>query len=348
MKKILAALLALSISAILLVSCTNSSDDTASTTQSTETESVVTTDESLSDTQELTESELPEDDEDAEEVEDDEEIFVDVEYLINEYSLDELIENSDCAFTARYIECIPNEYYVEFAFEVVDNVYGEVTDDVIYVYRNGGVGDVYEIDYSYDMTEEIYEVGKEYILITERYSSIMYEHDRYMIAADILLCPEDNVYVLYSEDIEIPDGMTAVEYISSFYDDRRAEDAANYVPAEEVVYENAIDEMCGEAKFVGIVRTESLLSESNVGKNATYFCTVTTLYKGDFDDLDTYADGTILLSVFKDKVEVGGEYIVAFTPADEGSLIYVQETVESVYDVSDDVISQIETSLAIK
>ena len=60
-----------------------------------------------------------------------------------------------------------------------------------------------------------------------------------------------------------------------------------------------------------------------------------------YSDLNTYDDGTFLLSLRKGTVEVGKRYIIGFTPADEGSLIYSQETEHSVYEVSDALLEEI-------
>lgn len=253
------------------------------------------------------------------------------EYL----TFDELISMSDVAIVGEYIETIEHEYYIEQKFKVNECLYGGVTDPEIYLYSDIGVANVEGIGYSYESGADVYEEGLSYILVMERQQSILYDHDCYMLNADVLLCESSNEYSMYARLIDIPAGFTMRDYIISVY---------NSVPhpasvSEPVSYENELSEMVGESTYVGIVIILEMEGEGKVHNGNVYRCSVESLSKGS--NLNTYGDGTILMTILKGKVELGHRYIIGFSPADEGSLIYVQETVDSVYDVSDELLSEI-------
>lgn len=261
------------------------------------------------------------------------------EYL----TFDELILISDAAIVGEYIETIGQEYYIEQKFKVKECLYGDVTDQEIYLYSNIGTGHVGEIDYSYESGAGVYEEGLSYLLVMERQQSILYDHDCYMLNADVLLCESRNEYSMYGRSIDIPAGSTMRDYIISVY---------NSVPhpasvSETVSYENELSEMVGESTYVGIVNILEMEGEGKVHNGNVYRCSVESLSKGS--NLNTYGDGTILMTILKGKVEVGHRYIIGFSPADKDSadsLIYVQSTVANVYDVSDELLSEI-TRLAV-
>lgn len=256
------------------------------------------------------------------------------EYL----TFDELISMSDVAIVGEYIETIEHEYYIEQKFKVNECLYGGVTDPEIYLYSDIGIANVGGIAYSYESGADVYEEGLSYLLVMERQQSILYDHDCYMLNADVLLCESSKEYSMYARAIDIPADSTMRDYIISVY---------NSVPhpvsvSEPVSYENELSEMVGESTYVGIVNILEMEGEGKVHNGNVYRCSVESLSKGS--NLNTYGDGTILMTILKGKVEVGHRYIIGFTPADKDSadsLIYVQSTVASVYDVSDELLSEI-------
>ena len=62
-----------------------------------------------------------------------------------------------------------------------------------------------------------------------------------------------------------------------------------------------------------------------------YTCKASSLSKGD--KLYTYEDGTFLLSLMKGMVEPGNTYEIGFDSIEEGGLIYIQSTKNSVFPV---------------
>lgn len=255
-------------------------------------------------------------------------------------TFEELILRSDVAIVGEYVEMIEHESYTEKKFKVKECLYGDVTDSEIYLYSNIGTGHITEIDYTYEYGTDVYKVGMNYILIMEKKQSVMYDHDRYMLAADVFLCENNNEYSLYSQSIDIPTETAVKDYICSIY---------NSIPHPAVVnvpvsYENEIQEMVGESEYVGTVRILELVNEGKVHNGNVYRCAVESLSKGS--NLNTYDDGTILIVILKNTVEIDNNYIIGFSPVDEGSLIYTQSTDTSVYNVSNELMSEISQSIS--
>lgn len=192
-----------------------------------------------------------------------------------------------------------------------------------------------ELDYTYELGADIYKTGTDYILVMEKNQSVMYDHDRYMLNADVLLCDSSNEYSMYSQSIDIPAGTTAKDYITSVYSSV-SHPATASMPA---FYENEISELIGESVYVGTVKILELVNEGKVHNGNVYRCSVESLYKGN--NLNTYEDGTILITILKNTVDVDNSYMIGFSPVDEDSLIYTQSTDTSVHDISNELISEI-------
>lgn len=146
-----------------------------------------------------------------------------------------------------------------------------------------------------------------------------------MLDTDVFLCENNNEYSMYSQSIEVPTETAVKDYICSIYNSVSHPAVAN-IP---VSYENEIQEMVGESEYVGTVRILELVNEGKVHNGNVYRCTVESLSKGS--NLNTYDDGTILIVILKNTVEIDNNYIIGFSHVDEGSLIYTQSTDTSVY-----------------
>ncbi len=258
-----------------------------------------------------------------------------IEFEQNLLTFEELVAHSNSAIVGEYIETIKHDNYIEQKFKVIECLYGDVTDKEIYLYSNLGVAHVNQINYTYEPGEDKYEVGDKYILVMEKITYIMYEHDRYMLSADVFMSETDKEYSMYSQPIDIPAKTSIKDYICAIY---------NSVPHPTiqdtvVSYKNDIEEMVGESPFVGVVKILGLANEGLVHNGNVYKCSVESLLKGK--TLNTYEDGTILLVIQKNKVDINKEYIIGFYPADENSLIYTQTTLNSIHDVNNELLETI-------
>jgi len=254
---------------------------------------------------------------------------------MREFTFEEVVQESDVAVVAEYIETIEQEAYLEHRFSVKDCLYGGVTNSEIYLYAPYGNAAVSGHSWRFDA--DVYEENMEYLLVTYLKKSPLYVHDRYSISTDVLLCETTGKYTLYGEPIAVPDGMTMREYVCSLHAEQIQEINAD---AEETEYENEVAEMVGSSRYVGIIHIEAMKNEGVFHNGDVFFCTVESLIKGE--ELNTYDDGIFMLTLIKGSVEVGKSYIIGFSPAtDEYSLIYRQQTDASVYEVSDALLEEI-------
>ena len=131
-----------------------------------------------------------------------------MEYEKEMLTFEEIIQRSDVAIVGEYVETIRYDSYIEQKFKVKECLYGDVADSEIYLYAGIGIGHIEEIDYTYELDADVYEAGIEYILIMEKAQSVMYDHDRYMLAADVYLCDSNGIYSMYSRAVDIPGEVT--------------------------------------------------------------------------------------------------------------------------------------------
>ncbi len=244
------------------------------------------------------------------------------------FSFEELVLDSNAAVLGEYVEMIDHDYYVEYKFLVKDCLYGDVTDKEIFLYEIKASRHSDDGTYSYKSGEDTYKKGNDYMLVTERFQSIMYDHDRYLLAADIILNETEGKYVMFSEPIVIPEGKDLKEYILSIYN---SVPHKKEPPKSDKVYADSREEMMEESDFVGIVDILSLTKEKMNDNSNIYTCKASSLSKGD--KLYTYEDGTFLLSLMKGMVEPGNTYEIGFDSIEEGGLIYIQSTKNSVFPV---------------
>lgn len=263
-------------------------------------------------------------------------------------SFEELVQRSDVAVIGEYLDTTEYENHVEHRFKVKECLYGDVPDEEIYLYSNIGTGYISETGYSYELGADIYTEGVEYILIVEQLQSIMYDHDRYLLTTDIFLCNDSGEYLMYSQPIDIPAGTSAEDYICSVHNsaaDLNSDSDFQSADADTPVsYETGVAEMVGESQYVGIIKIESLENENTTHNGNAYRCLAESLMKGT--NLNTFDDGTFIIVILKDTVDVGSSYIIGFSPVDEqDSLVYIQATETSVYPVSDELTAEISQAL---
>lgn|GEM_PF-5315243 len=269
-------------------------------------------------------------------VESQEDVIVDSEHLMSYLCFEDLVGLSDSAILGEYVETITYDNYVEHCFKVSNVYYGDVQDEQIYLYSNKGKAYVEKINYEYELDYCPYEAGKQYILIMDKYSSIMFTHDRYVTGAELLICPEDGVCSMYSEPVSINKNMTVADYIVTLPN--------SYLPAQmdvAKVYNNETERAVANAEYVAKINVCELYFESEIHNGNTYLCDAELLYKGS--ELNLREDGKILLVMLKDTVEVGGEYIVCFSKVSENSVIYTQQTKDSVLEATADIESAIKS-----
>ena len=140
---------------------------------------------------------------------------------------------------------------------------------------------------------------------------------------------------MYSKSIDLPTGVAIKEYILEIYNSV----SHHSVKVDDTIYESDFDEMMAESEYIGKVTVIELISEGKVHNGNTYRCSVEKLVKGKA--LNRYDDGSILMVILKNSVNVGDTYIIGFDQVDDNSLIYTQAVKTSVYDYQDELMNMI-------
>jgi hypothetical protein len=228
--------------------------------------------------------------------------------------LDDTVANSDFGIIGRYTGIEEYEEYVFYHFDVVELIYGSLDLDEV---------SVYAIRTKTDMSGR-YEEGEEYILTLYEEEVVLFDTERRFISpCSEMMFPVDGPFTMYDEELDFNDAAELTDYIASAYDS-----GAHEIAAEPVVeYASDAERIAGESQYIGYVTIDGLELDGSANTN-TYTCTVTELIKGD--SLNTREDGTILMSIMKNTVEIGETYFIGFNSADEDSVIYVQAGLDFV------------------
>ncbi len=233
-------------------------------------------------------------------------------------SFEEAVSSSDALFTGKIEKINYKDGHFEFETSVKEVLGGNVFEKTVFVFPS-------------DTEATKYNEGKEYLFVTQKNDYVMYDYDRYIIAGDIFIFPEEEIFTQYGEDIVLENGGNVIEYIV---------EASEKIPVtEEKVYLNSFEETANEAYHIGIVKINRLYSEGIYHNGNVYTCRVKKLFTEN--ELNKDKDGSIMLVLLKGSVEIGKEYLVGFDPASEYSIIYSQTTRESIFEPTEENISAI-------
>lgn len=260
-------------------------------------------------------------------------------------SFEKAIEISDCAVNAEYVSYLDKGNFVEYEFKINDILYGDVPETTIYVFSMKGTSHIEEIDFTYDIGNDEYTEGDEYLLILEKNDSLFYEHVRYMLVTDIFI-PLKNLEEssMYDQMIEFnhKDTFSSVIEVNDYVKSIKNSNKSISLAEERFLYTKS-DNMkiiVLEADMVLEVTIDELFVEGLVGNGDTYTCSVLDIIKGN--SLQKGEDGKILVTFLKGGVEVGGEYVVMLNKVGDESIIYTQSSKNSVVPVEDeDLINEI-------
>lgn len=160
--------------------------------------------------------------------------------------------------------------------------------------------------------EKLYEEGKTYLLLLQRFSSVYYEHDTYYVLSEQIISSSDSTW-----------GQAATKAKAASL----TEDKTPTYSIEKYTTSKDISEIIDFSDNIFVVSIDSIFAESTVYPTTVYNCTVTGTVKGTPEN-----DGKILITLFNDTVEVGGEYVCMLSGS-EGSIIYTLAAEDGVYPV---------------
>lgn len=160
-----------------------------------------------------------------------------------------------------------------------------------------------------------------------------------------MLLEEDRIYVntsFFPDYLDIMvalDGYAPIAFAFPSLPQETEPTITTYSTYSIYCYSSAAAEMLGKSKFVGVVNVLELDKEGTTFNGNLYRCSVDSLIAGE--NLTTYDDNTFLLWVLKDTVEVGSSYVIGFSSSSERSVYYTQATATSVYEVSEELLSEL-------
>lgn len=229
----------------------------------------------------------------------------------------EVIVHATHILDATYLGPYATDYGVEFMFLPTKVYKGELSDknqSVIYVTSSVDC-EVWSQspDGSGDMP---YKVGETYFLFLEKHISVYYEHDKFVPLGQLLLASDDAKWDAYHVNVEalIKNGSTSV--------------AMYGVPFTE---SDNLDEVFEASENIFVVKIESVIATSTFAPTTLYSCRVQQLVR-DASDVPQY----IWVPLFNDTVEVGEEYLLLLSDANDTKPVYsLASRNHSVYAVSD-------------
>lgn len=158
--------------------------------------------------------------------------------------------------------------------------------------------------------EKLYEEGKTYLLLLQRFSTVYREYDKYLVLDE---------QVISSSDAGWDSAVAAVKAIPLEADKTPTYSIEKYTTSED------ISEIIDFSDNIFVVSIDSIFAESSVYPTTVYNCSVTGTVRGMPEN-----NGDIRITLFNDTVEVGGEYVV-FLVDSNGSSIYTLAAKDGVY-----------------
>ena len=253
--------------------------------------------------------------------------------FFHEYTFEEIVSQSNSALVGRMEELIFNDWYREYRFRVTRWLYGGTEDTEIYLMMQGGTTGCVEGDLNEFVHD--FEIGREYLLITNREQSPVYPHDRYwQSGAYQYFSPEEELYVCGTtafQPVEIPDGSSFEDYLMDLH--RRYHVEGDPLP----VYHSFMEEFLGKSDYIALVKVGEPRTGISTHNGLVYACEIRELLKGE--DLFVQKDGLTDIVLLKDAVTPGESYVIGFVRRDETADYYIQSLKDSILPATEEEIA---------
>jgi len=263
------------------------------------------------------------------------------EALVNYMTDEEIIQNSDVGVAAVYKGKEEHTYNVDYIFEVSENVWGS-TEKIIRVRENYSFTVVVQKEKKvteFGFVEDRFVEGELYFIAAEKKKSIIFPYGViYLMPAELTISLDRKEFWSYGQKRDYPEEEITTTHFLDIYNQKLHENSQAYEPKE---YADAFEEMWDKSEYVVRLKITGLHYEGETGVLATniYYAEVVDQYSGQYP-IYTDDKNTILISILKDTVVTGEEYVIGCSCVDRGVLTentYWQETPDSVY-IPDDVI----------
>lgn len=221
-----------------------------------------------------------------------------------ELSLEEMVDNATHITDAEYIGYEVDEYGVaRFKFKPVNTIMGTFDSDIIYAVTG-------------EKLEEKCTEGKVYMIFLEQIDSVYSDVQQYgfIQPQKKQLTAEDDGWQKQHDDVK-----AILESNPQLYQNDGEE--------KTFTLSNDMDEILNCSAHIFKVRVDNVFTESTIAPTTVYECSVTaTLKSKPVND-----NGNLLINMFNDTVEVGKEYIVLLSDAQESAPVYTLSSRNSVY-----------------
>lgn len=218
-------------------------------------------------------------------------------------TFEKLLMDATDAIKGKCVNIVDKGKDREYEFQILERYAGEEVLTNIFVYEEG----------SDDLNNAIYEIGKKYYLILNRYINVLYEHDRYTVSANLFV-PADDIEQstmygdLLQKNSDLPknfDELQFKNYVIEQLNNRNPEKISLYGGQK---YTIATDMQTVIREAEGVFQVEIMQnSYPDISEiHDIYQCKVTEVFKGNID-----VDAVIEIFFAKNTVQPQQQYIVA-------------------------------------
>lgn len=248
---------------------------------------------------------------------------------------EELIARVTDVVKGKCISVIEKTDGKEYEFQVLERYAGEEVLTNIFIYQDLYDANVVNSNISYNASDIIYEIGKEYYLVLGRYINVLYEQDRYNVSANLFI-PADDVEqsTMYGEALylhsDLPKNFNETQLKNHIVEqlNNRDPETIKLYKGQKYTLATDMQTIIDEADCVLKIEIleESDPDISNI--HDIYECKVIGVLKGNIA-----ANTEIEIFFAKNIAEPGQKYIVAIDySAIEGMFHFSSQN--SLYDVS--------------
>lgn len=258
-----------------------------------------------------------------------------VEYETSEkyISFDEAIKLSDLGILGEFVKFHDKEEYVQYEFKVKNIIFGNISEESILVNSTKSISTVDDINYQYFKGENIYDVGKEYILILNRSDILFNEKARYSFMTDIFIPYEETDKAnMYGESINV--GGNLIDHITTLTND------IQYPYSQEIKYFEGeeLSTVVQECDIIVEVYVKGMIAEGVQHNGNTYSCELKNVLKGE--SVQSTEDNEIFVVAIKNSITIGSNYVILLNKISDSSTIYSQASPNGIISIED--IAQIE------
>lgn len=247
------------------------------------------------------------------------------------YTLEQVIQYSDCIVLGEYKETIDQDTYIEHCFEVKETLYGSVSKAMIKVFCHKIDVTVPELSFEYAADGNVYVPGESYILMLDSRDDVFFDETRYFFVGNAFLPVdqrnEQRIYNISINDV-IKENVSLDKYIVSYKENNKAVN----IDKSEVVFTRSddIDDIAKITDYIIRARVDELLAEGIDVSSATFYCTPLEVIKGE--ELVCNERDQIGIVVPLNEVEIGNTYYFFVNHVSEMSILYKVSSLGSVYE----------------